>query len=404
MAEEKTKEEMEREEAEAKKEADAKRDDARRDDRRADHEGEPGDHEEPDRMLEGIKAVVADAVRSLHDRMDKHDARMDALERARDDGTLHMIHRDDAKRDDEDDPEKEKEQAATLERLAAEEEEEAAEMEKEADACKADARPHWAARRDSEDEEKHSERVDRLARRAKADRFARKDNEECMDHSKRADAMARRHDVRRDDAAFRPKRRDDDRRDDRRARDDARRDDDARKRDDDARKRADASRDADFEAMKRRVAENERELERLRRGPSDSDRRELAAIQERADAVLAMHNEQAPPYMVGETPTAYRLRLARRLQPYSKLWGKTDLDRLSRLGDAEFANVEGAIYADAAAAAREPSATDAWELRPVRRPTGTGHHVTEWRGNNAVWLAPHMHVGATAAHFGRPKN
>lgn len=422
MAEEKTKEEMEREEAE-KKEADAKR----RDDKRADHEGEPGDHEEPDKMLEGIKAVVADAMRSVHDRMDRMDARMDAADRARDDARRRDDddRRDDAKkRDDEDDPDKEREQAATLEKVAAEEEQEAAEMEKEADACKADARPHWAAKRADEEEEEHSERVDRFAKRAKADRFARRDGEECMDHSKRADAMARRHDVRRDDSAFRPRkrddarrddaRRDDDRRDDRhrddrRARDDdSKRDDrhkdDARRDDDDARRRADAARDEELARLRRMVGDQERAISSLRRGPSDGDRRALAEIQERADAVLVMHNDHAPPYMAGETPDAYRVRMARRLQPYSQKWKDEDLDKLSRLSPTAYANVEGMIYADAATAAREPSATDAWELRPVRRPTGTGHQVTEWRGNNAVWLAPHMHVGATAAHFGRPKN
>lgn len=378
MADEKTKEELEQEEKKAA-EADARK------------KGDGTETAEPDDMLKGIKAAVADAIadalKPVHERMDAVCARMDAAD-ARIDGTLHMIHRDDAE-----DPEKEKEQAATLEKLAAEEEKEAEEMEKQADAARGDSRLHWAAKRSDEAEEDHSERVDRLARDCKADRFTRKDGEECKEHSERADAMARRHDVHRSDATFRPKKRDDARRDDSE-------EDEEKKKEEEARKADSARRDDEMRKLAARVADQDRQLASLRSGPSDQDRRALAEIQERADGVLMMLNDKAPPPMHGEAPPAYRIRLARRLQAHSPKWKDEDLSVLARTSASAYDNVEGMIYADAAQAAREPRDLAEGSLVRVPVPSSTGHRITEYRGDPLAWLGRFMHTGACATRFG----
>ena len=411
MAEEKTKEEMEKE----KMEADRRRDDRSRGDGHKDDGRHRDDADEqhqahteaPDEDLGGIKAMIADGFKKLHDRMDAQDKRMDAMD-------------DDKRRADAESAAKEKEQQETLERLAKEEGEEAEDLEKKETGDKKDS----LRRRDDESEEEHSERVHDAATRHDGKHLRRRDDESMRDHSRRADAAvakvmgikrgdARRDDdrhkddARRDDGAKHPDgcmcdgckddrkradaRRDESHRDDDRRRDDGKRDDD---------RRADAARDAEMAELARRVARQDAELAALRREPTDEDRRVLADIQQRADSVLIMHSDQAPAPMRRETVGAYRVRMARKLQAHSKKWANTDLDRQFRISPDDFSTIEGEIYADAATAAKEPTIAEEGRLVPVPIPTSTGHKITEYRGDPMGWMNRFMHTGACCKTFG----
>jgi hypothetical protein len=156
----------------------------------------------------------------------------------------------------------------------------------------------------------------------------------------------------------------------------------------------------DFVALRRRVARQDEVIASLQRGPTDEDRRALAEAQSRADAVLCMHSDQAPAPMRSEGVGAYRVRLARKLQPWSKQWSKTNLDRMFRDSPEDFQNIESMIYADAASAAREPTIAAEGVLVPVPMPSRTGHQITEYRGDPLGWMQRFMHVGACATRFG----
>ncbi|MCX7898518.1 MAG: NUDIX domain-containing protein [Methylocystis sp.] len=105
------------------------------------------------------------------------------------------------------------------------------------------------------------------------------------------------------------------------------------------------------------LAKLREEISRLQRqiAPrAPSDEAELAEIQARADSVYMKHGERAKPPMLGETATAYRLRLARDLKRFSKNWRDVQIGFLAA-DPKSFDVVEAQVYADAVAAASDPS-------------------------------------------------
>jgi hypothetical protein len=320
--------EMEREEEKDGKKADSKRDDMKRDDN-AEHKG-AGEHAEPDEELKDMFRQLNDSISAMHKRMD----------------AMEMRH--DKKRDDEASAEKEESQAEELEELAEEEREEAKD------------------KKDGERDDKKGKKAD----------------------SKRDD---KRTDAKRDD------KRADMKRDDKRA--DMKRDDE-----DEAEHKAeeiekeegapDEEKKVDSRRMDSLERDNDtlrRELRALQRKVADrpaAEEQRLAASQARADSVYGKFGDRAPAPMMGETETAYDVRLARGLQKHSKAWKDEDLTLLARTSATAFENAVAGIYNDALSASATIVSHDGGVLMPFTETSPTGHRVTTYRGDNSVWMQP----------------
>ena len=85
------------------------------------------------------------------------------------------------------------------------------------------------------------------------------------------------------------------------------------------------------------------------------DGAECAKAQLRADSVAQSHGMRSPPPMSGERPEAYRRRLARQWQHFSKTFKAVDLASVS--GEA-LNGIEKSIYADAVAASHRPDVAE----------------------------------------------
>ena len=134
--------------------------------------------------------------------------------------------------------------------------------------------------------------------------------------------------------------------------------------------------DAQAEMLKR--------LETLVRQPiSDDFRPELTKAQARADEVLQQHGKRAPAPMAGETPAAYRRRMASALQAYSDKWSKIKLDSLP---DDAFENIENDVYADAIQRAKVPTDIAVGKMREITRRSDSGHTITEFVGNDTHFV------------------
>jgi flagellar motor protein MotB len=116
---------------------------------------------------------------------------------------------------------------------------------------------------------------------------------------------------------------------------------------------------------------------------SDADAAELARIQARADEVALEFGKQAARPMAGETPVAYRRRLAAQYQPHSKQWKDVDLGGIA---DSALHIAEEAIYADAVAVASTQPDIPAGTLREIKRKDRTGREVIEFQGSMNAWM------------------
>lgn len=176
-------------------------------------------------------------------------------------------------------------------------------------------------------------------------------------------------------------------------------DDDAKKSDDDddddAKKADKARHDAeeeekekmrkDSEEIARRIADVE---SRLPKRLSDADYAAMADAQARADAVYSAFGDRAPRALEGETPLAYRRRLAKGVQMHSPRWKKSDLALIASVDSAAFAEIENDIYADALVSAKSPVDVPLGQLRAVNRTDSvTGHRMTEFYGEPRSWMS-----------------
>ncbi len=402
MADEDKKEEMKEEEKDRK-------DDDKRDDADA--------GEKLDKILTGIDSVHK-RMDAHEERMDRVDARFDAMDKKRDDA------KKDDKRDD-DDPDEERAQAAQLEKLAEEEEEEAEEAEDDRkDAKRDDAKPKFLARKDGESKGAHSKRVHAFASKHDSKRFMKRDDESAAEHSERCDKACgdskrddddemmdkKRDDKRRDD-----KRRDDRKRDDRRM--DRRRDDDDEEKEEKEEERKDRKRDDEETEKKEEEKEEVKadsaamqkirdDVDKLRRRIEDRSDEEHAAFgdtQARADEAFSALGSQAPRPLSGETLMDYRLRLIRKLQVHSPKWKDGNLPAIARADAKHFGHIEAEIYADAQAAAREPTDIPLGQLREVtKRDRMTGRVMHEFYGNPLTWMQQFMLPGQCATRISRP--
>jgi hypothetical protein len=158
---------------------------------------------------------------------------------------------------------------------------------------------------------------------------------------------------------------DDDKRDD--DDDDDKKDDDfpPKKVKDDDKKDDEAK--ADSVALRRQIQDQAatlRRLEALLKPKSDDEHAAFADAQARADAVFNGFGQRAPRPLEGETIIDYRKRLATKLKGYSSAWKGV---KFSQLPEEAFGIAETQVYADAIAAATNPTDLEAGELRQVTK-------------------------------------
>lgn len=122
---------------------------------------------------------------------------------------------------------------------------------------------------------------------------------------------------------------------------------------------------------------------------TDADHMVFANYQAEADAVHSIFGSSAPRPLQGETPLAYRRRLAAGLQEHSPTWKGADLGVIAA-DDASLAIVSRQIYSEAAATGRNPKTVAEGTLRPITRTLSSGHRVTEFVGTPQAWMQRHQ--------------
>lgn len=137
-------------------------------------------------------------------------------------------------------------------------------------------------------------------------------------------------------------------------------------------------------ALNNRVGGVETALEPL----SDDEADAMADAENKADSVahaLGMPAHSTKP-MLGEKPTAYRLRMARKLQVHSPAYKEVNLQAIAAADTKAFGLAEAAIFADATKVASRPTEISAGQLRQVKRRDESGREITEFVGDTmACW-------------------
>jgi len=123
---------------------------------------------------------------------------------------------------------------------------------------------------------------------------------------------------------------------------------------------------------------------------SSADRDVLAKAQSRADSLAQMFGEEISAPLYGESPIAYRKRLADKFKKHSKELAGIKLDSMD---EVSFGVIEERIYADAMGVARSPSVGSSGRLIPVVRKDSAGREITTYYGDSNEWLNPFKGVG-----------
>jgi len=177
----------------------------------------------------------------------------------------------------------------------------------------------------------------------------------------------------------------------------ARKDAEDKAREDSARKDAAASAVSRTHAAK--IAELEAKLNAVYVEPTIEDRNLLAETRNRADGLYqALTGQPASQSQPGESPIAYRKRMADGLRKYSDRMKDVRLDALA--GEA-FAVIEDHIYADAHAAIRSDAIVPAGQLRAIKT-MDRGRERTEYVGDAAATWAPFMAGAYRVGKLNRP--
>lgn len=130
--------------------------------------------------------------------------------------------------------------------------------------------------------------------------------------------------------------------------------------------------------LRSKVAELEARLASMTKPLSPSDRDELAKVHARADTLATMLGETVHQPLHGETPIAYRKRLASKFQKFSKVKEV----KLDSVDGAAFDFLEEKIYADAKEAALSPSENAPARLVPIITRDDSGRQITRYAGNS----------------------
>lgn len=132
-------------------------------------------------------------------------------------------------------------------------------------------------------------------------------------------------------------------------------------------------------------------IAKMRRQPTIEERNQLSAARKRADSVYAALGRPMPDWMPGESPLAYRQRLADGLKDQSAPLRRANLNGLP---EGAFSVTEQRIYQDATQAAQTGNGIPRGTLRPHAHQDETGHNVTEYYGDPMGWMSPFMAPGA----------
>jgi hypothetical protein len=139
----------------------------------------------------------------------------------------------------------------------------------------------------------------------------------------------------------------------------------------------------------------ERELRALRRNQEAltkpltiEDRNAIAAAHTRADSLYQMLGEQAPQHYPGDSPIAFRRRLADGLRKFDKnKWANYVIH--DSLDSHAFELIENAIYDAARAAAKNPEIVGANQLRAIHD-MSLGKPRVRWVGDARAAWTPFM--------------
>ncbi len=141
-------------------------------------------------------------------------------------------------------------------------------------------------------------------------------------------------------------------------------------------------------------------LSKALRQPTSAERNQLAHAFNRADSVYASLGRQTPVPLPGESPMAFRHRLADGLRDMSGGIGKVNLDALP---DDVFGSIEARVYQDAADGAKAGLGTPAGRLNSRSYKSEGGHNMTEYFGDPLAWMSPFMLGGQRVTINRHPK-
>ncbi|OYV50880.1 MAG: hypothetical protein B7X10_01045 [Burkholderiales bacterium 21-58-4] len=165
------------------------------------------------------------------------------------------------------------------------------------------------------------------------------------------------------------------------------------------RARKDAAVAATTRTQAAKIAELEARLNAVYVEPSIDDRNQIAETRNRADGLYqALTGQPASQAQPGESPIAYRKRMADGLRKYSERMKDVRLDSLA--GEA-FAVIEDHIYTDAHAAIRSDAIVPAGQLRAIKT-MDRGRERTEYVGDSSVTWAPFMAGAYRVGKLTRP--
>lgn len=140
-------------------------------------------------------------------------------------------------------------------------------------------------------------------------------------------------------------------------------------------------------ADSKRLEALEAEIARLKKQPTMDDADAIATAYHRYDSIYQMLGERVPQHMPGESPIAYRRRLADGLRKHTRTW-KEHVIHDAVAGPA-FDMIEQNIVDEALAEAKNPTRTDANAGRLIERTTTqNGKTRTEFYGDSSVAFAP----------------
>lgn len=150
--------------------------------------------------------------------------------------------------------------------------------------------------------------------------------------------------------------------------------------------------DAMFRQQQAEINALKAQLGKVAKMPTIEERNEISKARRRADSTYSALNRDVPEVLPGESPLAYRRRLADGLKDLSPTLKAANVDALP--GDV-FGLTEDRIYQDAAEAAKSPANLKPMELRAHKyQDEATGHMITEYHGDPISWMQTFMAPGA----------
>ena len=150
--------------------------------------------------------------------------------------------------------------------------------------------------------------------------------------------------------------------------------------------------DAMFRQQQAEINALKAQLGKVSKMPTIEERNEISKARRRADSAYSALNRDVPEVLPGESPLAYRRRLADGLKDLSPTLKSANIDALP--GDV-FGLTEERIYQDAAEAAKSPANLKPMELRAHKyMDEATGHTITEYHGDPIAWMQTFMAPGA----------